>query len=148
MICFNTDICPSSSCCLCVALPPPLLLLSLLLLLLPAFGLEPSAFMTTHTLLSLHVWLLIRRLSEEGSPPPNDAKAFNQMLYAEYFHKDMERRIYKQGVTVRWLAGSMVIQWLDVYALHCSAMHICCSAPLVCCSGSSFRTRHARVAPQ
>jgi hypothetical protein len=37
--------------------------------------------MSNHSLLSLHVWLMIRRLSEEGMPLPKDAKVGEQLMY-------------------------------------------------------------------
>jgi hypothetical protein len=39
-----------------------------------ALGLDGSKFTSSHSLLSLHMWLIIRRLAEEGTPPPKDAK--------------------------------------------------------------------------
>ncbi|KAF6255014.1 ubiquinol-cytochrome C chaperone-domain-containing protein [Scenedesmus sp. NREL 46B-D3] len=71
-----------------------------------ALGLDGSKFTSSHSLLSLHMWLVIRRLAEEGTPPPKDAKVFNQVLYADYFFKDVERRVYAYGVTIhvsKWM---------------------------------------------
>jgi hypothetical protein len=51
-----------------------------------ALGLDGSKFTSSHSLLSLHMWLIIRRLAEEGTPPPKDAKVSMQyaMKHAEY----------------------------------------------------------------
>eukprot|EP00882_Tetradesmus_deserticola_P019021 GHRQ01020463.1.p1 GENE.GHRQ01020463.1~~GHRQ01020463.1.p1 ORF type:complete len:270 (+),score=105.31 GHRQ01020463.1:279-1088(+) len=71
-----------------------------------ALGLDGSKFTSSHSLLSLHMWLIIRRLAQEGTPPPKDVKVFNQMLYADYFFKDVERRVYAYGVTIhvsKWM---------------------------------------------
>uniref|UniRef100_A0A383W0X7 Ubiquinol-cytochrome c chaperone domain-containing protein n=1 Tax=Tetradesmus obliquus TaxID=3088 RepID=A0A383W0X7_TETOB len=65
-----------------------------------ALGLDGSKFTSSHSLLSLHMWLIIRRLAEEGVPPPKDTKAFNQMLFTDYFLRDVERRVYAYGVTI------------------------------------------------
>ncbi|KIZ02555.1 hypothetical protein MNEG_5407 [Monoraphidium neglectum] len=68
-----------------------------------ALGLDPDAFMSTHSLLVLHMWLVINRLKPEDR---SSASAFQQLLYTDHFYKDMERRVYKEGVQVhvsKWL---------------------------------------------
>ncbi|GBF96208.1 hypothetical protein Rsub_08753 [Raphidocelis subcapitata] len=67
-----------------------------------AFGLDPDAFMSTHHLLSVHVWLVVNRLKAEDRAK---AAPFQQALYSDHFYKDTERRVYRE-VTVhvgKWL---------------------------------------------
>eukprot|EP00879_Flechtneria_rotunda_P010464 GHRR01010940.1.p1 GENE.GHRR01010940.1~~GHRR01010940.1.p1 ORF type:complete len:273 (+),score=67.92 GHRR01010940.1:639-1457(+) len=69
-----------------------------------ALGLDPQKFLTPHTLLSLHVWLVINRLHLGGGT--KDAKHFQQSLYTDYFFKDVERRVRLHGVTIhvnKWM---------------------------------------------
>eukprot|EP00878_Enallax_costatus_P036345 GHUV01040806.1.p1 GENE.GHUV01040806.1~~GHUV01040806.1.p1 ORF type:complete len:144 (+),score=26.84 GHUV01040806.1:109-540(+) len=61
--------------------------------------------MTTHHLLALHMWLIIRKLAWQGQDD-KDAKIFMQALYTNHFYKDVERRIHLHGVSVhvsKWL---------------------------------------------
>ena len=62
----------------------------------------PDTFATTHSLMSLHVWMLLVRLRPEGA----DGKDTAQALY-ENFSDDVEARVRAAGVRVRvskWLA--------------------------------------------
>jgi hypothetical protein len=69
-------------------------------------GLDPAAFMATYSLLSLHMWLIIHRLKLENRA---DVETFQQALYTHYFYRDVERRIYRAGVTVR--RGGLGMVW-------------------------------------
>jgi cytochrome b pre-mRNA-processing protein 3 len=56
------------------------------------FNLEKT-FKTTFSLLVLHMWLVLRRLKEEGK----EGTEFGQYLYEIYNH-DLELRVAKAGV--------------------------------------------------
>jgi hypothetical protein len=62
-----------------------------------AFGLDPKVFYSSFTLLAIHVWLVIHRMSVRND---RDARFFKQRFY-NHFHADVERRIYQAGVQVR-----------------------------------------------
>ena len=66
-----------------------------------AFGIERS-FRGEHSALVLHVWLVLRRLREEGE----SGKALAQTLY-DTFQDDVEHRVHAEGVRVR------VNKWLN-----------------------------------
>ena len=66
-----------------------------------AFGIERS-FRGEHSALVLHVWLVLRRLREEGE----SGKALAQVLY-DTFQDDVEHRVHAEGVRVR------VNKWLN-----------------------------------
>ena len=55
----------------------------------------PSTFAATHSLLCLHVFMLLVRLREEG----NDGADLAQILY-EGFQDDVELRVHAEGVKV------------------------------------------------
>ena len=57
------------------------------------FQLEKT-FKTTFSLLVLHMWLVLRRLKEEGK----DGVKFGQYIYETYNH-DVELRVSKAGVS-------------------------------------------------
>lgn len=57
------------------------------------FQLEKT-FKTTFSLLVLHMWLVLRRLKEEGK----DGVKFGQYIYEMYNH-DVELRVSKAGVS-------------------------------------------------
>lgn len=57
------------------------------------FQLEKT-FKTTFSLLVLHMWLVLRRLKEEGK----DGVQFGQYIYEIYNH-DVELRVSKAGVS-------------------------------------------------
>lgn len=65
------------------------------------FGIERS-FRGEHSALVLHVWLVLRRLREEGE----SGKALAQTLY-DTFQDDVEHRVHAEGVRVR------VNKWLN-----------------------------------
>lgn len=65
-----------------------------------ALGL-PQTFAATHSLLCLHIWLLLVRLKLEGE----DGAELAQILY-EGFQDDVELRVHAEGVKVR------VSKWL------------------------------------
>jgi hypothetical protein len=54
-----------------------------------ALGLDGSKFTSSHSLLSLHMWLVIRRLAEEGTPPPKDAKVSIESQCGMYMYSYM-----------------------------------------------------------
>ncbi|CAL5062720.1 unnamed protein product [Urochloa decumbens] len=64
------------------------------------FQLE-KAFKTTFSLLVLHMWLVLRRLKEEGK----DGVKFGQYIYEIYNH-DVELRVSKAGVNL------LLIKWM------------------------------------
>jgi len=66
-----------------------------------AFEIERS-FRGEHSALVLHVWLVLRRLREEGE----SGKALAQTLY-DTFQDDVEHRVHAEGVRVR------VNKWLN-----------------------------------
>ena len=66
-----------------------------------AFEIERS-FRGEHSALVLHVWLVLRRLREEGE----SGKALAQVLY-DTFQDDVEHRVHAEGVRVR------VNKWLN-----------------------------------
>lgn len=57
------------------------------------FNLEKT-FKTTFSLLVLHMWLVLRRLKQEG----DEGVEFGQYLYEIYNH-DVELRVSKAGVS-------------------------------------------------
>ena len=59
-------------------------------------------FRGEHSALVLHVWLVLRRLRDEG----DDGKALSQVLY-DTFQDDVEHRVHAEGVRVR------VNRWLN-----------------------------------
>ncbi|GMH42221.1 hypothetical protein BSKO_10140 [Bryopsis sp. KO-2023] len=62
----------------------------------------PPKFATIHSLLCLHVWLVLGRLRPEGK----DGKDLSQEMY-DLFQEDVEKRVRKEGVKVRvgkWLS--------------------------------------------
>lgn len=67
-----------------------------------AFHLDPDVFFSTYTLLSLHVWMIVNRLSARTDSETRD---FRQRFY-NAFQNDVERRVHDAGVQVRvgkWL---------------------------------------------
>jgi len=64
------------------------------------FQLEKT-FKTTFSLLVLHMWLVLRRLKEEGK----DGVKFGQYIYEMYNH-DVELRVSKAGVNL------LLIKWM------------------------------------
>lgn len=74
-----------------------------------AFGLDPAAFMSGHSLATAHAWLVMHRLSlegEQGSEARATAEQFKQLLYTHFVYRDMERRVHMEGVKYRvssWL---------------------------------------------
>lgn len=67
-----------------------------------AFGLDQDVFFSTYTLLSLHVWMIVNRLSAKTD---SETKDFRQRFYSA-FQTDVERRVHQAGVQVRvgkWL---------------------------------------------
>nr|CAB3457980.1 unnamed protein product [Digitaria exilis] len=72
----------------------------LTLLLFYIFQLEKT-FKTTFSLLVLHMWLVLRRLKEEGK----DGVKFGQYIYEMYNH-DVELRVSKAGVNL------LLIKWM------------------------------------
>ncbi|KAI8470015.1 MAG: ubiquinol-cytochrome C chaperone-domain-containing protein [Monoraphidium minutum] len=81
-----------------------------------ALGLEPVTFMSTHNLLALHMWLILNRISAEDK---STKAPFQQMLYTDQFYRDMERRVYRDGVTLhvgKWLKKLEQITYGGWYA--------------------------------
>jgi cytochrome b pre-mRNA-processing protein 3 len=67
-----------------------------------AFKMDPEVFFSTYTLLSLHVWMIVNRLSARND---RDTKDFRQRFY-NAFQNDVERRVHDAGVQIRvgkWL---------------------------------------------
>ncbi|KAJ9523848.1 hypothetical protein QJQ45_020045 [Haematococcus lacustris] len=61
-----------------------------------AFGMDAGVFYSTYTLLSVHVWLVINRMSHRTD---KEAQFFRQRFY-NHFNTDVEKRIYAAGVQV------------------------------------------------
>jgi hypothetical protein len=59
--------------------------------------------MTGYTMLSLHVWLLVRRLKEAG----DEGKYVTQVMY-DQFQRDTELRVHGIGIQVRARCGQDV----------------------------------------
>lgn len=57
--------------------------------------------MTGYTMLSLHVWLLVRRLKEAG----DEGKYVTQVMY-DQFQRDTELRVHGIGIQVRACSGA------------------------------------------
>lgn len=56
----------------------------------------PASFAATHSLLCLHIWLLLVRLRAEG----DEGAELAQKLYDD-FQDDVEMRVHAEGVKVR-----------------------------------------------
>ena len=86
----------SKHCLRLLDLPLPLPLLAFLSLPFPSLPSAlslPACFRTHHSLLTLHMWLCLRRLRAEG---PQGA-AVGQVLY-DLFNHDTEKRVVEAGV--------------------------------------------------
>ena len=67
-----------------------------------AFHMDHEVFFSTYTLLSLHVWMIINRLSHKTD---RDTRDFRQRFY-NAFNADVEKRVHQAGVQIRvgkWL---------------------------------------------
>jgi hypothetical protein len=73
------------------------------------FQLEKT-FKTTFSLLVLHMWLVLRRLKEEGK----DGVKFGQYIYEMYNH-DVELRVSKAGVSCL----AVLYKFVYGYYMHC-----------------------------
>lgn len=70
----------------------------------------PETFAATHSLLCLHIWLLLVRLKEEGE----DGADLAQILY-EGFQDDVELRVHAEGVKV--ISSHCVQRLYHIYTL-------------------------------
>ncbi len=64
--------------------------------LLTAMDIPADSFQHTHAMLSLHVWMVLKRLRLEGKP----GKKISQIMYDE-FQDDVEHMVRQAGVQVR-----------------------------------------------